>query len=81
MARTVNQESQELSNIKSELRSIIAKISNVSDDLKSNRGIGIDKCAQRLDGISKEYKQVLLKLEEINFGSAENSNGGSSRRF
>lgn len=66
---------QELLNVQNELRTIIAQITSVSNDLKSNRGIGIEKCAQRLDSISNEYKRLLTKIERVKLET--DINGGS----
>lgn len=67
---------QELSNIKSELRSIIAQISNVSDDINNNQGIGIEKCTQSLNNIAQQYRRILSKLEQINLDDEENASSG-----
>lgn len=67
---------QELSNIKSELRSIIAQISNVSDDINNNQGIGIEKCTQSLKNIAQQYRRILSKLEQINLDDEENASSG-----
>lgn len=83
MARTP---SQELERIQSELRSIIAQIRIASDELKSNQGIGIEKCTQTLDDAIRDYKNLLSKLEIIkldaeNAGSGTSGGAGSSRSF
>lgn len=67
---------QELANIQNELRSIIAQIINISDDLKSNQGIGIEKCTQSLNNISQDYRRLLSKLERINIDPDNTSGGG-----
>lgn len=67
---------QELVNIQNELRSIIAQITTISDDLKSNHGISIERCAQSLDNISQDYKLLISKLERVNLDTDINSGGG-----
>lgn len=67
---------QELANIQNELRSIIAQIINISDDLKSNQGIGIEKCTQSLKNIAQQYRRILSKLEQINLDDEEITSGG-----
>ncbi len=67
---------QELVNIQNELRSIIAQIINVSDDLNSNQGVGIEKCTQSLKNISQDYRRLLSKLEQINLDPENTSGGG-----
>lgn len=73
MAQNLN---QELANIQNELRSIIAQIINISDDLKSNQGIGIEKCTQSLKNIAQQYRRILSKLEQINLDDEEITSGG-----
>lgn len=67
---------QELVNIQNELRSIIAQIINVSDDLNSNQGVGIEKCTKSLKNISQDYRRLLSKLEQINLDPDNTSGGG-----
>lgn len=67
---------QELSNIKSELRSIISQITNVCDDINNNQGIGIEKCTQSLKNIAQQYRRILSKLEQINLDDEEITLGG-----
>lgn len=84
MARDPN---RELETIQSDMKNIIAEIQNISDDLKTNQGIGIEKCTQGLDSILRDYKNVLSKLKQIrlncgnNGGGASSGGAGSSRRF
>lgn len=73
MAQTTQ---QELNNIKSDLRAIIAQISNVSDDINNNQGIGIEKCTQSLKNIAQQYRRILSKLEQINLNDEEITSGG-----
>ncbi len=73
MAQTTQ---QELNNIKSDLRAIIAQISSVSDNINNNQGIGIEKCAQSLKNIAQQYRRILSKLEQINLDAEQNISGG-----
>ncbi len=73
MAQTTQ---QELNNIKSDLRAIIAQISSVSDDINNNQGIEIEKCAQSLKTVAQQYRRILSKLEQINLNDEENASGG-----
>lgn len=78
MAQTTQ---QELNYIKSELRSIIAQIKTISDSLKTNQGIGVEKCSENLNNISRQYQMYLSQLEQINFEkeSPPGSSGGGIR--
>lgn len=73
MAQTAQ---QELNNIKSDLRTIIAQLSSVSNEMKAIKGLGAEKCTQRLDEMVREYRRTLNKLERINLDSENQSNFG-----
>ncbi len=72
-----NDPNRELDRIQRDLRNIIAEIQNISDELKTNQGIGIEKCTQSLNNIVRDYKNVLSKLKQISL-NCENSGGGGS---
>ena len=73
MAQTTQ---QELNNIKNDLRAIIAQISSVSNEMKTIKGLGAEKCTQQLDQMVRKYKRTLNMLERINLNSEMQSSGG-----
>ena len=79
MAQTTQ---QELNNIKNDIRAIIAQISSVSNEMRGIKGLGAEKCTQKLDQMVRKYRTKLNMLERINLNSEMQSGGaGSSRSF
>lgn len=57
---------RELSNIKTELQSIINELDNIAVGLKTDfKNIGNDRCAQAVTKVADQYRTVKRKLNNI----------------
>lgn len=78
---------RELSSIKSELRSIIREMKDISDGLKSDfEGIGSEKCAKAVLNAVSQLEYANQKLNNLNttavtesYAAAHSGGGGTSR--
>ena len=76
----------ELDSIKSELRAIIDELENISTGIRNDfRGIGSERCADRIDVIRDQYCYVLKRLNNLDFNAVTEGfipgagGGGGSR--
>lgn len=68
----------ELIAIKTELRSIIKELQEVSDGVRGNfKGIGNEQCATCIDRVVDNYEKVEKELNKID---TKGSHGGGGRR-
>lgn len=59
--------SGDLESIRAELRSIINELDSISNGVRANfKGIGNEKCANRLDQVIEQYRKALTKLNNVN---------------
>ena len=66
---------QQLEGIKYDLRNVIRQLKDSSSNLKEAKGLSVEICTEKLDGMIREYENLLRQLESVQLKEDEDKIG------